>query len=55
MNGASTEGLGVIAESIFALCCGITLGFIFTWRLSLVALGCVPFMMFGGAMNSKLQ
>ena len=54
LNGASTEGLGVITESTFALVCGIILGFYFEWRLTLVALGCVPFMMFGGAMNSKL-
>ena len=55
LNGASTEGVSVITESCFALICGVVLGFIFEWRLTLVALACVPFMMFGGAMNSKLQ
>lgn len=54
LNGASTEGLAIIVESTFALICGLVLGFIFSWRLSLVALACVPFMMFGGIMNSKL-
>jgi ABC-type bacteriocin/lantibiotic exporter with double-glycine peptidase domain len=42
-------------ESFFAICCGVILGFIFTWRLALVALACVPFMMFGGMINSKLH
>ena len=55
LNGASTEGVAVILESTFATVCGIILGFIFTWRLALVALACVPFMMFGGMMNSKLH
>lgn len=55
LNGASSEGVAVMVESTFSLLVGLVLGFIFTWRLSLVALACVPFMMFGGAMNSKLQ
>lgn len=54
LNGASTEGLAVIIESTVGLICGLVLGFIFSWKLSLVALGCVPFMIFGGMMNSKL-
>jgi ABC-type multidrug transport system fused ATPase/permease subunit len=55
LNGASTEGLAVIVETVFALSCGIVLGFIFTWKLSLVALGCIPFMVLGGAINAKFQ
>ena len=53
LNGASTEGVAVILESTFALCVGIALGFSFNWKLSLVALGCVPFMMLGGSVNAK--
>lgn len=33
---------------------GITLGFIFSWRLALVALGCTPLMMVGGALEGKM-
>lgn len=55
LNGASTEGLAVMLESMFAICCGIILGFIFSWKVSLVALGCVPFMMLGGSINAKFQ
>jgi ABC-type multidrug transport system fused ATPase/permease subunit len=55
LNGASTEGTAVILESTVAVICGVTLGFIFTWRLALVALACVPFMMFGGMINSRLH
>jgi ABC-type multidrug transport system fused ATPase/permease subunit len=55
LNGASTEGLAVIIETSFALCCGIILGFIFNWKVSLVALGCIPFMVVGGAINAKFQ
>jgi ATP-binding cassette subfamily B (MDR/TAP) protein 1 len=42
-------------ESIFAVCCGLILGFIFTWRLALVGLACVPFTMLGGWINSKIM
>lgn len=55
LNGASTEGVAIIIESTFAMACGIALGFAFTWRLTLVALGLVPFVMFGGSINAKLH
>ena len=53
LNGASTEGMAVIMESTFALCVGLAIGFSYHWKISLVALGCVPFMIAGGAINSK--
>lgn len=34
---------------------GIAIGFSFNWKISLVALGCVPFMVLGGAINTKFQ
>ena len=55
LNGMSTEGLAVICESMFALICGIALGFAFSWKVALVALGCTPFMMLGGFINAKFQ
>ena len=33
----------------------MVLGFSFSWRVSLVALGCTPFMMLGGSINAKFQ
>jgi len=42
-------------ESLFAMIVGISIGFSFNWKISLVALGCVPFMVLGGAVNSKFQ
>ncbi len=44
-----------MCESFFAIVCGIALGFSFSWRVSLVALGCVPFMVAGGSVNAKFQ
>ena len=55
LNGASTEGFGVIIESTGAIICGVTLGFVFSWRLSLVALACTPLQVLGGSMNAKLN
>lgn len=55
LNGVSTEGLAIIVETFFALGTGIIIGFIFNWKISLVALGCTPFMMLGGTINAKFQ
>lgn len=55
LNGASTEGLAVMVESFFALVVGMALGFSFSWKVSLVALGVTPFMMLGGFINAKFQ
>jgi ABC-type multidrug transport system fused ATPase/permease subunit len=55
LNGASTEGSAVIMESSFAMIVGLALGFSFHWKISLVALGCVPFMVVGGAIDAKFQ
>ena len=53
LNGASTEGSAVVMESTFAMVVGLALGFSFHWKVSLVALGCVPFMILGSIMNIK--
>lgn len=55
LNGASTEGLAVIFESSFGMIVGIAIGFSYSWKISLVALACVPFMILGGAINTKFQ
>lgn len=44
-----------MVESFFALAVGIALGFSFSWKVSLVALACTPFMMLGGYINAKFQ
>jgi ABC-type multidrug transport system fused ATPase/permease subunit len=40
---------------VFALVCGIAIGFSYSWKVSLVCLGCTPFMMLGGFINAKFQ
>jgi len=40
-------------ESAFALMTGITIGFVYDWRISLVYLVVAPLMAIGGAMNAK--
>ena len=42
-------------ESTFALCCGIVIGFCYSWKVSLIALGCAPFMVLGGFINAKFN
>jgi ABC-type bacteriocin/lantibiotic exporter with double-glycine peptidase domain len=38
-----------------AVLVGVGIGFYYSWMLSLVALGALPFMMLGGAINAKFQ
>ena len=42
-------------EITFSLVCGVVLGFVWHWKLSLVALGVLPIMVLGGAINAKFQ
>lgn len=55
LNGASTEGLAIMLESGCAVICGLTIGFIFSWKISLVAIGCLPFMMVAGYFNGQIH
>ena len=34
---------------------GVVLGFYYSWRLALIALGCTPFMMISAALEAKFQ
>jgi len=54
INGVSAEGLATSLEAFFSLCVGISLGFYFSWRESLIGLICAPFIIIGGIMNMKL-
>lgn len=40
---------------MFSVLAGIAIGFAYNWQISLVCLGCVPFMVLGGVMNAKFQ
>ncbi len=53
INGVSTEGLGSILESICAILVGITIGFVFSWRMAVVCIGISPFMALTGYMGAK--
>ncbi|CDW80084.1 abc transporter family protein [Stylonychia lemnae] len=55
INGVSTEGLGSILEAICAVLAGIGIGFYFSWRMSLVCIGCTPFIVISGYMGAKFQ
>lgn len=44
-----------MAEAMFSLLGGIVLAFIFSWKVALVALCIVPFMVVGSAINAKFN
>ena len=52
INGVSTEGLGSILEAICSIVTGIVIGFVFSWRMSLVCIACTPFIVISGYMGA---
>ena len=55
INGVSAEGLASTLEGMFAVLTGVVVGFIYNWKMSVVCLACVPFMILGSIMNIKFQ
>lgn len=55
INGVSSEGLAASLEAMFAVLVGVVIGFSYNWKISLVCLACVPFMILGSIMNVKFQ
>lgn len=53
LNGVSAEGLASTLDALCALGVGIGIGFYYSWKETLVCFACLPFMIFGGAMNIK--
>jgi len=53
INGVSAEGLATQLEAGSALITGIIIGFVYSWRMSLVCLGAAPFLVFGQMVNVK--
>ena len=47
--------MGMILQSISALGTGLTIGFIFSWELTLLLLGFGPFMMIAGFVQMKMM
>lgn len=48
------EGVAVIVEAVFSVTTGVALGFAYHWKLTLVSLGCIPFMIIGAILDVKL-
>lgn len=53
INGVSTEGLSSILEAVSAIISGLIIGFYFSWKISCVTIGVIPFMALSGYMNAK--
>ena len=53
LNGVSVEGIATVFDALCALGVGIAIGFIFSWKETLVCLACTPFIMMAGAMSVK--
>lgn len=53
VNGLITGGLGTSLQALFSVLVGIIIGFVCEWKVALVCVLCVPFVVFGGVMNAK--
>ena len=50
LNGVSSEGMAVQVEALGAVLCAVIAGFVFSWPMTLVGLGIIPFIIICGAM-----
>ena len=55
LNSLTNTAIGAMIMSVISLLTGIIIGFVYSWRLSLVMLGLSPLMVIGGFMETKLQ
>jgi predicted MFS family arabinose efflux permease len=46
--------LGMILQAIGTISCGIVIGFIFSWKLTIFILGVMPFIFFAAMMQVKI-
>ena len=54
VNGVSTESLGPMVDGGFALFVGLILGFVYSWKMSLICLGLAPLMAIGSGLGMYL-
>lgn len=55
MQGATGIRIGVMFQNLAALGTGIIISFVYSWQLTLLVLGFVPFMVAGGFFQSRLM
>lgn len=55
INGAGSESLAPTMEAMFAFLTGVTLGFIYSWKMTLTTLLISPLLMFGGILDIEMQ
>lgn len=55
VQGASGSRFGTIIQSVSCLGAGFIIGFIYSWKLTLMIIGFVPFMMAAGMLQMKIM
>lgn len=55
VNGLTSNLIGVTLQNISCLVTGITIAFVYEWRISLVTLGMIPLMIGSGFINMKFM
>lgn len=55
LNGLTTETLATLIESFISLFAGIALSAFFQWRMAIICILAIPFVMLGGFMMARLN
>jgi ABC-type bacteriocin/lantibiotic exporter with double-glycine peptidase domain len=55
VQGASGFRFGLIVEHFFAMGIGIIIGFAYSWQLTMLVLGFLPLILFGGILQVRLS
>ena len=54
LNGLTTEYLAILIEAFLGLAVGIVIALCFTWKMGLITLAIIPFVVIGSIMSSRL-
>lgn len=54
INGVTSSYLGIIIQNVSCLTAGLIIAFIYEWRITLVTIGMIPFMIGAGVIQMKV-
>ena len=55
LNGLTSETICTILEGILCLLAGIVGSAYYSWKMTCICIGCVPFVMLGGILMSRIS
>jgi ABC-type multidrug transport system fused ATPase/permease subunit len=55
LNGLTTENFAIVTEAFLGLIIGVIFALVYNWKMGLISLAFVPFVVLGSVLTSQLQ